>query len=69
MADLNITSRLSHLHEVVPDHLIVRYARDLRMDDLKNGNAILLGAIHTDPWVSLAAGRSELSMRLRQKSR
>jgi len=53
MADLNITSRLSHLPEVVPDHLIIKYARDLRMDDLKNGNAILLGAIHTDPWVSL----------------
>ncbi|MBT9330113.1 hypothetical protein [Paracidobacterium acidisoli] len=53
MVDLNITSRLSHLPEVVPDHLIVRYARDLRMDDLKNGNAILLGAIHTDPWVGL----------------
>lgn len=53
MVDLNITSRLSHLPEVVPDHLIIKYARDLRMDDLKNGNAILLGAIHTDPWVSL----------------
>ena len=53
MADLNVASRLSHLPEVVPDHLIVRYARDLRMDDLKSGNAILLGAIHTDPWVSL----------------
>jgi hypothetical protein len=53
MVDLNITSRLSQLPDVVPDHLIVRYARDLRMDDLRNGNAILLGAVHTDPWVSL----------------
>ena len=57
MVDLNITSRLSKLPQVVPDHLIVRYARDLRMDDLKNGNAILLGAIHTDPWVSLLQER------------
>jgi hypothetical protein len=53
MVDLNITSRLSRLPEVVPDHLVVRYARDLRMDDLKDNNAILLGAIHTDPWVNL----------------
>ena len=53
MVDLNITSRLSQLPDFVPDHLIVRYARDLRMDDLRNGNAILLGAVHTDPWVSL----------------
>ena len=53
IVDLHITSRLSHLPEVVPDHLILRYARDLRMDDLKNSNVILLGAIHTNPWVSL----------------
>lgn len=56
MVDLNITSRLSHLPEVFPDHLVIRYARDLRMDDLKHGNAILLGAIHTDPWVNLLQG-------------
>ncbi len=53
MVDLNITSRLTHLPEVVPDHLIIRFARDLRMDDLKDSNVILLGAIHTDPWVGL----------------
>lgn len=53
MVDLNITSRLSHLSEVVPDHLFVRYSRDLRMDDLRDKNAILLGAIHTDPWIDL----------------
>lgn len=53
MVDLNITSRLSHLPEVVPEHLFVRFARDLRMDDLKDNNVIMLGAIHTDPWVSL----------------
>jgi hypothetical protein len=56
MVDLNITSRLTRLPEVVPDHLIVRFARDLRMDDLKDSNVILLGAIHTDPWVGLLQG-------------
>jgi hypothetical protein len=53
MVDLNVTSRLSRLPEIVADHLIVRYARDLRIDDLRNDNAILLGAIHTDPWIDL----------------
>ncbi|GGG90115.1 hypothetical protein [Silvibacterium dinghuense] len=53
MIDLDITSRLSHLPEVVPEHLVIRYARDLRMDDLRENNAILLGAIHTDPWINL----------------
>jgi hypothetical protein len=53
IADLTITSRLARLPEVIPDRFVMRYARDLRMDDLRNGNAILLGAIHTDPWVTL----------------
>jgi hypothetical protein len=53
IADLAITARLARLPEVIPDRFVMRYARDLRMDDLRNGNAILLGAIHTDPWVSL----------------
>ena len=56
MVDLTIASRLSRLPEVVPDHLFVRYARDLRIDDLQNANVILLGAIHTDPWISVLQG-------------
>jgi hypothetical protein len=35
------------------DILDVRYARDLRLDDLKQGNAILLGTHESDPWVEL----------------
>jgi hypothetical protein len=53
IADLAITARLARLPEVIPNRLVMRYARDLRMDDLRNGNAILLGAIHTNPWVTL----------------
>jgi hypothetical protein len=53
IVDLAISSRLARLPEVIPNRFVMRYARDLRMDDLRNGNAILLGAIHTDPWVSL----------------
>lgn len=53
IVDLNITTRLARLPEVIPDRFIIRYARDLRMEDLRNGNAVLLGAIHTDPWVNL----------------
>lgn len=53
IADLNIIARLARLPEVVPDRSVIRFARDLRMADLSDGNAILLGAIHTDPWVDL----------------
>lgn len=35
------------------DSLDVRYARDLRLDDLKQGNSILLGTHESDPWVEL----------------
>jgi hypothetical protein len=53
IADLNIASKLARLPEVIPDRFVIRYARDLRTDDLRNGNAVLLGAIHTDPWEAL----------------
>jgi hypothetical protein len=53
MVDLNATLKLSHLPYIVPGHFVVKYARDLRTDDFKNGNIILLGLAHTDPWANL----------------
>ncbi|MGA9672797.1 MAG: hypothetical protein WBQ94_26505 [Terracidiphilus sp.] len=53
VVDLNIVSSLSRLPELPPDHFAIRYARDLRMDDLKHSNAIFLGSQHTNPWVEL----------------
>jgi hypothetical protein len=32
---------------------MVRYARDLRMDDLRTGNAVLIGADESNPWIEL----------------
>jgi hypothetical protein len=53
VVDLNIVSSLSRLPELVSDRFVIRYARDLRMEDLKHSNAILLGSQHTNPWVEL----------------
>jgi hypothetical protein len=53
VVDLNIASSLSRLPEMVPERFAIRYARDLRMEDLKHSNAILLGSEHTNPWVEL----------------
>jgi hypothetical protein len=53
VVDLNIVSSLSRLPELVSDRFAIRYARDLRMEDLKQSNAILLGSKHTNPWVEL----------------
>lgn len=53
IVDLNLVTQISRLKEVVPERMLVRYARDLRMDDLRSGNAILLGSIDANPWDAL----------------
>jgi len=53
IADLELTTSLARLPEVVPERLMIRYARDLRIDDLRTGNAILMGSGDANPWVDL----------------
>lgn len=40
--------------------MIVRYARDLRMDDLRMGNAVLIGSVESDPWIQIFESQIEL---------
>ncbi len=49
VVDLDLASHLAQLAEVVPERMVIRYARDLRMDDLRNGNAILIGSTEANP--------------------
>ncbi len=53
VVDLDLASRLAQLSEVVPQRMVIRFARDLRMDDLRDGNAILIGSIEANPWIEL----------------
>lgn len=53
VVDLNIAVGLSRLPELVPDRFMIRYARDLHIDDLKHSNAIFIGSQHSNPWVEL----------------
>lgn len=53
VVDLDFVARLSQLDQVVPERMMVRYARDLRMDDLRAGNAILIGSDEANPWIEL----------------
>jgi hypothetical protein len=53
IVDLNLVLRLSRLKQVVPERMMVCYARDLRMDDVRSDNAILLGSVDANPWVGL----------------
>jgi len=53
IVDLSLVSQISRLPKVVPERLLIRYARDLRMDDLRSSNAILLGSVDSNPWEEL----------------
>lgn len=52
LADAVVCSEL--LQTAGPRHpsLQVRYARDLNMRDLENGNLVFLGSSYSDPWIS-----------------
>lgn len=57
MADLNLAIRLQRLPEALSGRPETRYARDVRMEDLKNKNAILIGGIGANPWVEVFQGQ------------
>jgi hypothetical protein len=53
VVDLDFAAHVAQLREVVPERMMIRYARDLRMDDLRTGNAILMGSDESNPWIEL----------------
>ena len=53
VVDLDMVSRLEHLPETVPEHCLIRTARSLTIEDIKDGNLILLGSIYSIPWIEM----------------
>jgi hypothetical protein len=53
VTDLNAALRFSRLPEAAGGRMLVRYARDLRMEDLKGTNVVLLGSSFSNPWAEL----------------
>jgi hypothetical protein len=53
MVDLEASLRLAQLARGSGSEMQVRYARDLRPNDLKAGSVILIGASESNPWVEL----------------
>jgi hypothetical protein len=51
--DLNLFRRIDHLPYAATGHLEVKYARDVNINDLKQGNVILSGAQEANPWLDL----------------
>lgn len=56
--DLQIISALSRLPQFNPRRAILRFPRDLRLDDLKNANAIILGSVGSNPWAGLSDSKA-----------
>jgi hypothetical protein len=52
--DLQIAAALAHLKEEDPQRVSIRFPRDLRLDDLKSGNAVIIGSVGSNPWAAIA---------------
>jgi hypothetical protein len=50
---LEFVAHLAQLGEVVPERMLIRHPHDLRMQDLRSGNAILIGSVDANPWDEL----------------
>jgi len=57
MLNLSVVLNLQQLPEVVRERFIVRAVRNLRLDDLRDGDAILLGSNYSNPWTELFADK------------
>jgi hypothetical protein len=53
LVDVEAVSQLQRLPEAIPDRCVIRAARSLTIEDLKNANIILLGSIYSIPWVEV----------------
>jgi hypothetical protein len=64
--DFQIIACLARLPQYNPQRTIIRFARDLRIDDLKDANAILLGSVGSNPWASIAESGANFRIVYRQ---
>jgi hypothetical protein len=51
---LQIATTLAHQREYDEAHVHLRFPRDLRLDDLKTSNVILIGSASSNPWAAFA---------------
>jgi hypothetical protein len=68
VVDLDLAAHLAQLREVVPGRMLLRYARDLRMDDLRTVNAILIGSDESNPWLQLFGPQLQLAFKYEPNS-
>jgi hypothetical protein len=52
--NLQMVATLARLSEYNPAHVFLRFPRDLRLDDLKSANAVIIGSECSNPWAVIA---------------
>ncbi len=52
--DAEFVSTLARLPEANPGRAFIRFPRDLRLNDLKTANAVILGSASSNPWSAIA---------------
>ena len=55
---LQIIALLAREPEYDPQRVLLRFPRDLRIDDLKTANALIIGSANSNPWASLGDART-----------
>ena len=61
-ADVQLMMAISRLKEYDPARVRLRFPRDLRLDDLKNANALLMGSVCSNPWAAVKDARANFIM-------
>jgi hypothetical protein len=64
--DFQTVAALTRLPEYNPQRVFLRFPRDLRLDDLKNANAVLIGSVGSNPWAAIADGDANFRIVYRQ---
>lgn len=64
--DMQIVTSLARLPEFNPQHDILRFPRDLEIDDLKNANAVILGSVGSNPWAVIDENNANFRIAYRE---
>ena len=62
--DLQIITAITRLPQFNPERAVLRFPRDLQMDDIRNANAIILGSVGSNPWAAMAESNANFRIEL-----
>ncbi|WP_263351211.1 hypothetical protein [Acidicapsa acidisoli] len=51
---LQVLADLTRQQEYDPRHVLLRFPRELRLDNLKTSNVVLIGSVNSNPWSTIA---------------